>query len=92
MKTISTDILILLLVTIVVPVGYLAWRAGQPMDLPQLKGLTYYQYLDWRKATLHQMAIEYQASHSNAKMGIGLDMCYNVEVASSFISNSQFET
>ena len=53
-------ILIMLLVTIVVPVGYLAWRADQPMDLPQFKGYTYYQYLDWRKDALHQMAVKYQ--------------------------------
>ena len=76
MKIISTTILVLLLVTIVVPVGYLAWRADQPMELPQFKGYTYYQYLNWRKDALHQMAVEYQASHPNAKMGGGLDMCY----------------
>jgi len=79
MKVLGTIILILLLVTIVVPVGYLAWRASQPMDLPQFKGYTYYQYLNWRKDTLHNMAVEYQASHPNAKMGGGLDMCYNVD-------------
>ena len=79
MKIISTTILVLLLVTIVVPVGYLAWRADQPMELPQFKGYTYYQYLNWRKDALHQMAVEYQTSHPNAKMGGGLDMCYNVD-------------
>ena len=69
-------ILIILLVTIVVPVGYLAWRAGQPMELPQFNGLTYYEYLNWRKNTLHQMAVDYQAAHPNAKMGGGLDLCF----------------
>ena len=48
MKIISTTILVLLLVTIVVPVGYLAWHADQPMELPQFKGYTYYQYLNWK--------------------------------------------
>jgi hypothetical protein len=71
MKIISTTILVLLLVTIVVPVGYLAWRADQPMDLPQFKGNTYYQYLNWRKDALYQMAVEYQTAHPNAKMGGG---------------------
>jgi hypothetical protein len=85
MKIISTTILVLLLVTIVVPVGYLAWRADQPMELPQFKGYTYYQYLNWRKDALHQMAVKYQVSHPNAKMGGGLDMCYNVEVTGSIL-------
>jgi len=49
LKIISTGILVLMLVTIFVPVGYLAWRADQPMVLPQFKGYTYYQYLAWRK-------------------------------------------
>jgi len=74
-------VLLVLLVTLVVPVGYLAWRADQPMALPQFKGLTYNQYLAWRKDAYHQMAVEYKASHLNAKMGGGLDMCYTVDTA-----------
>ena len=73
-------ILIIMLATVFVPASYLAWRAGQPMDLPQFHGLTYYQYLKWRKDALHQMAVEYRASHPTAKMGGGLDMCYYVDV------------
>jgi hypothetical protein len=78
LKIISTGILVLMLVTIFVPVGYLAWRADQPMALPQFKGYTYYQYLNWRKDALHQMAVSYEATHPYAKMGGGLDMCFNV--------------
>ena len=79
LKIISTGILVLMLVTIFVPVGYLAWRADQPMVLPQFKGYTYYQYLAWRKTALHQMAVNYQAAHPNVKMGGGLDMCFQDE-------------
>jgi hypothetical protein len=75
-------LLIIVLATVVVPVGYLAWRAGQPMGLPQFNSLTYYKYLDWRKSTLHQMAVDYQVAHPNAKMGGGLDMCYRVDATS----------
>jgi len=74
-------VLLILLVTLVVPIGYLAWRADQPMALPQFKGLTYYQYLNWRKDAYHQMAVNYKASHPNAKMGGGLDMCFQDETA-----------
>jgi len=74
-------ILILMLVTLIIPIAYLAWRADQPMELPQFNGLTYHQYLNWRKTTLHQMAVEYQSAHPNAKMGGGLDMCYRLETS-----------
>ena len=76
LKIISTGILVLMLVMIVVPVGYLAWRADQPMDLPQFKGYTYYEYLAWRKDALHQKAVEYRTAYPHAKMGGGFDMCY----------------
>jgi hypothetical protein len=69
-------VLLILLVTLVVPIGYLAWRADQPMELPQFKGYTYYQYLAWRKDALHQMAVNYKTAHPNAKMGGGLDVCF----------------
>ena len=75
MKVLGAIILILLLVTIVVPVGYLAWSADQPMVLTQFKGYTYYQYLAWRKDALHQKEVAYQAAYPHAKMGGGLDMC-----------------
>jgi hypothetical protein len=76
LKIISTGILFLMLVTFFVPVGYLAWRADQPMALPQFKGYTYYQYLAWRKDAYHQKAIEYHTAYPNVKMSGGLDMCF----------------
>jgi hypothetical protein len=79
-KIVGKILLIIVLATIVMPIGYLAWRAFQPMELPQFNGLTYYEYLNWRKNTLHQMAVDYQAAHPNAKMGGGLDMCFTVDI------------
>ena len=81
-------ITIIILVTIVMPVGYLAWRAGQPMELPQFNGVTYYQYLNWRKDALHQMAVDYQSSHPNAKMGGGLDLCFHTETGMTLLGLS----
>lgn len=72
-------LLIIILATIIVPVGYLAWRADQPMDLPQFNGLTYYQYLKWREASYHQLAVDYRTAYPSAKMGGGLDMCFQDE-------------
>ncbi len=78
LKIIGAILLIVVLATIVLPVGYLAWRADQPIDLPQFKSLSYYQYLKWRKGAYHELAVEYKAAHPNAKMGGGLDMCFDV--------------
>ncbi|MGB8211974.1 MAG: hypothetical protein WCE68_00315 [Anaerolineales bacterium] len=83
MKTIwgifSKIILIAILAALITPPAYLAWRAGQPMELPQFKGLTYYQYMAWQKIALRQQAVQYHAMYPNAKMGGGLDMCYNTD-------------
>ena len=78
-KIVVKILLIAMLATILLPIGWLAWRAGQPMEMPQFKGYTYYEYLAWRKSALGQMAVEYKAAHPNAKMGGGLDACYNVD-------------
>ena len=83
-KIITTGILILMLVMLVVPAGYLAWRAGQPMEMPQFKGYTYYGYLAWRKSALHQMAVEYKTANPNAKMR-RLDMCFSTEMGTTLL-------
>jgi hypothetical protein len=41
-------ILLALLVAVLTPILYFAWRAAQPMELPEFKGLTYYQFTEWR--------------------------------------------
>lgn len=86
MKIIGKLILILLIAVIVIPIAYMAWRAGQPMDLPQFKGLTFYQYMSWRKESLHQMAVTYHAVNPHAQMGGGLDMCYNVDLVANLVT------
>lgn len=40
-------LLVVLILVILVPVAYFAWRAGQQTDLPEFKVLTYYWFLDW---------------------------------------------
>ena len=44
--------LALLIVALFTPTLYFAWCMGQPMDMTQFNGLTYYQYMDWRKMKL----------------------------------------
>lgn len=72
--------LILLIAAILLPIGWFVLRAGQPMDLPQFKGLSYYQYLQWRQMAYRQMAVDYQTAHPDYPMNGGLDMCLKTEV------------
>ena len=65
-------ILLALLIVMLTPVLYFAWRAAQPMQLPEFKGLTYYQFMEWRSMAQNELEIKYQASHPqvNVKMGV----------------------
>ena len=82
LKTIFKSILLTLLVTILAPVIYFVWRAGQPMESGQFNGLTYYQYLDWRKMAYHQLAVDYQADHPDADVK---ETCFGVETSLTFL-------
>jgi len=48
-KFLIKAVLWVVFIALIVPVGYFAVRMGQPMDLPEYKGLTYYQYLEWER-------------------------------------------
>lgn len=48
-----------LLVAVLTPIVYFAWRAGQPMEMPEFKGLTYYEYLAWKKMAYEELAEKY---------------------------------
>ena len=41
--------LLALLVAMLTPILYFAWQMGKPMSQPEFKGLTYYQFAEWRK-------------------------------------------
>jgi len=66
-KGIVKLVLLAIIVAIVIPVGYFAVRAGQPMEHPEYKGLTYYQYLDWQdqehKRLWEEVGIAYKEQH-----------------------------
>lgn len=65
-------ILLALLVAVLTLVLYFAWRAGQPMELPEFNGLTYYQFLEWRSIAHNELEVKYQASHPQVKVKIGV--------------------
>jgi hypothetical protein len=64
--------LLALLVAVLIPILYFAWRAEQPMELPEFKGLTYYEFLEWRSIAHNDLEVKYQASHPEVKVKIGV--------------------
>jgi hypothetical protein len=68
-----------ILVAILSPVIYLAWRAGQPMSMPEYDGRTYYELLAERRQAYDNLATEYQASHPGTEVKFG--MCFQAELA-----------
>jgi len=70
---------LLLVILILAPIVYLAWRAGQPMSMPEYDGRTYYELLAERRQAYTDLATEYQAGHPNVDVKSG--MCYQTELA-----------
>lgn len=73
-KALFQVITIFALLTVITPVAYFAWRMDQPLPQPEFKGLTYYQFVKWRKIAYEDRAIEYQKSHPSKKVDTG--MCH----------------
>ena len=67
----KTTLLALFFATLA-PIVYFAWRAAQPMELPEFKGLTYYQFLEWRSIAQNELEVKYQASHPQAEVMVGV--------------------
>jgi len=68
---------LLVIIALLAPIGYFAWRAGQPMSLPEYDGRTYYELLAERRQAYADLAAEYQASHPNVDVKTG--MCFQNE-------------
>jgi hypothetical protein len=73
---------LVVIVALLAPIGYFAWRAGQPMSMPEYDGRTYYELLTERWQAYDRLAQEYQASHPNVEVKNG--MCFQTELAVSF--------
>lgn len=70
--------LLVLLILILTPFGYFAWRAGQPMSMPEYDGRTYYELMTERRQAYTELAQGYQASHPNVDVKFGA--CFSTEV------------
>jgi len=83
MTLLFKSILFTLLVALLFPLLYFAWRASQPLPQPEFKGLTYYQFTQWRKLKHEESIAKYEASHPDVGYtGVGSHMtaCYQNEI------------
>jgi hypothetical protein len=62
-KLVFKAMLIVVVLVMVVPPAYFAWRASQPMALQQFKGLSYYQLVSQRRQAFEKLAQNYQSRH-----------------------------
>jgi len=69
---------LVVIVALLAPIGYLAWRAGQPMSLPEYGGRTYYELLSERRLAYNKLATSYQASHPSVDVKNGA--CFFTEI------------
>ena len=86
-------ILLALLTAVLTPILYFAWRMGKPLPQPEFKGLSYYQFMEWRKMATEDVIAKYMVSHPNFKYsGVGepITACYSGHVLiTSFIGPLQ---
>ncbi len=72
--------LLALLVAVLTPILYFAWQMGKPLPQPEFKGLSYYQFMKWRKMATEDVIAKYMASHPNfIYTGVGepITTCYS---------------
>lgn len=69
---------LVMIVALLVPIGYFAWRAGQPMSMPEYDSRTFYQLLSERRQAYDDLAQTYQASHPSVEVKNGA--CFFTEI------------
>ena len=77
--TLIKAVLALLILVLLAPILYFAWRANQPMDMPEFKGLTLVQYEDWRKMIYEKNEDEFALAHPDHLVKQGV--CFKADLA-----------
>ena len=60
-------IILLVLIALLGPIAYFGYRMTQPLDMPQFKGLTYFQFAKWRADFLTAQTLKYKQEHPQDK-------------------------
>lgn len=89
MKTLFKLIMLALVLAIVYPAGWLAWRMNQPMDAPEFKGLTYHQYTAWMREEYDKAWVDvdmeaHLAKHPKSKLNA--ERCYEIAIRTTHIA------
>jgi hypothetical protein len=71
--------LLLLILLVLTPIGYFAWRANQPMDMPEYGGRTFYELLAERRQAYNDLAQAYQTNHPSVEVKKGA--CFLTEIS-----------
>jgi hypothetical protein len=53
------------------PIPYFAWRMGKPLSHGEFNGLTYFQFVEWRKIAFRNQEIDFQTKHPDADVKLG---------------------
>jgi hypothetical protein len=74
---------LIVIIALLVPIGYFAWRASQPMSMPEFGGLSYYELLSERRLAYNNLAKKYQASHPSIE--VNHNACFITEILTEVI-------
>lgn len=80
--------LLLLLVAVLIPISYFAWQMAKPLSQPEFNGLTYYQFMKWRKMASEDVITNYVMSHPGFEYtGVGepITACYAGHVLGAYL-------
>lgn len=57
-------IIIVIVIAVIGPIAYFGYRLTRPMDLPEFKGLSYIQFVQWRTETVKEQATKFKPAFS----------------------------
>ena len=64
--TVFKTVTLLIVLALLTPVAYFAYRSIQPMTLPEFHGLTYIQFIQWRTMAYASLEAKYAREHPDA--------------------------
>jgi hypothetical protein len=59
-------VILLIVLALITPFAYFAYRSVQPMTLPEFHGLTYIQVVQWRTMAYKDLEVKYAQEHPHA--------------------------
>ena len=89
-KTPIKAIALAIVLAILIPIIYFAYRQSLPLSHPDFNGLTYSQFVEWRSMAHHDSEVAYQASHPDVEMKYGVCEVGSKGIAGLFLKGQAF--